>query len=111
LKKGRVIKPGQKIHASVAFIEDYEPKANFAEGMTLKTWDDILRKGKQDEISWTKEIQEILEMDLFDHSNVKTIIDELKLNMENFQLIGRLEFLASTRMCSLYELTVTTNGF
>ena len=111
MKDGRVIKPGQKIHASVAFIEDYKPKANFAEGMTQKTWDDILGMGKQDQISWTKEIQEILEMDLFDHSNVKTIIDELELNMENSQLIGRLEFLASTRMCSLYELTMTASSF
>jgi hypothetical protein len=99
-----VIKPGQKIHASVAFIEDYEPSANFAEGMTLKTWDDILRKGRQDEISWAKEIEEILEMDLFDHSNVTTIINELELNLENFQLISRLEFLASTCMCSPYVL-------
>jgi hypothetical protein len=101
LKEGRVIKPGQKIHASVAFIEDYKPKANFAEGMTQKTWDDILIQGKQDEISWTKEILEILEMDLFDHLNVKTIIDELIQVAENFQLIGRLEFLASTRTFSL----------
>jgi hypothetical protein len=59
LKKGRVIKPGQKIHASVAFIEqEYRPKANFAEGMTWK-WDVILRKGKQDQISWMKEIEGI----------------------------------------------------
>ena len=106
-----MIKPGQKIHASVAFIEDYKPKANFAEGMTKKTWNDILRKGKQDQISWTEKIQDILEMDLFDHSNVKTIIDKLELDMEDSQLIRRLEFLASTRTCSLYELTVTASGF
>jgi hypothetical protein len=105
LKQGRVIKPGQKIHASVPFIEkNYKPKANFADGMTRKTWDDILRKGKQDEISWAKEIEEILEMDLFDHSNVTTILNELELNLENFELIGRLEFLASTRTCSPYKL-------
>jgi hypothetical protein len=95
-----VIKPGQKIHASVAFIEqEYRPKANFAEGMTWK-WDDILRMGKQDEISWTKEIEGILEMDLFDHLNVPALIHDLKTNIDKLESIGRLGFLAHTRTCS-----------
>jgi hypothetical protein len=90
-----VIKPGQKIHASVAFKKDYIPKAKFANDVK-QDWSSILRKGEREGIGWAKEIEEILELDLFDHSNILTIINEIEQDLTN-PLVGRLEFLASTR--------------
>lgn len=93
--KGRVIKPGQMIHASVAFINNYKPKANLSQ-LTENGWDDILRKGRPDRIDWADELEGLLEMDLFDYANVDTIMELARSDMHNTLATGRLEFLAST---------------
>ncbi|KAF8801532.1 hypothetical protein BYT27DRAFT_7198051 [Phlegmacium glaucopus] len=87
--EGRVIKPGQKIHASVSFIKDYKSKAKFSPGMVDGDWSSVVNKGRQDDISWMKGIENLLELDLFDYSNVKKIIDDGD--------VARLEFVALTR--------------
>jgi hypothetical protein len=94
-----VIKQGQKIHASVAFIKGYTPQAAFANGFK---WGRITEKGRQYGVGWARGIEDILEMDLFDHSNVKTIMEEVKRDVNNLPFINRLEFLASTcALCSV----------
>lgn len=95
--KGRVIQPGQKIHASVSFIHNYQPKATFSRSMTGKGWNNILGVGKKDGVDWADGITDRLEMDLFDLSNITTIIDKVSENLDDVDSIGRLEFLASTR--------------
>ncbi|KAJ7484542.1 hypothetical protein FB451DRAFT_1232827 [Mycena latifolia] len=92
LSKGRVIKPGQKIHASVAFIKNYKPKAILPSKTT--GWKDILEKGSRLEHSWTTKLRDILEMDLFDLSNIKALIEDAKFDHISFD---RLRFLSSTR--------------
>jgi hypothetical protein len=95
-----VIQPGQKIHASVSFIHNYQPKATISGSMTGKGWNDILGVGKKDGVDWADGIIDRLEMDLFDLSNITTIIDKVSENLDDVDSIGRLEFLASTRMFS-----------
>jgi len=52
-------------------------------------WNSVVNKGKQDDANWMKGIENILELDLFDYSNVNKIIDEADF--------VRLEFIALTR--------------
>jgi hypothetical protein len=52
-------------------------------------WRSIVNKGQQNDISWMKGIENHLELDLFDYSNVKQIIDNAD--------VARLEFVALTR--------------
>lgn len=73
-----MIKPGQKIHASVSFIRDYKPKARFSPG--VEGWRSILEKGRLDDVSWAKPIEDLLELDLFVYSNVKRIIEDATLD-------------------------------
>ncbi|KAJ7135949.1 hypothetical protein C8R44DRAFT_608626 [Mycena epipterygia] len=96
LSQGRVIKPGQRIHASVAFIKNYRPKATLPEG--TKKWEDILCKGDKDGILWTRGLEDILERDLFDLSNTRVLIENAMSNDTDFD---RLCFLSSISMyCS-----------
>jgi len=97
LWKGRVIKKGQKIHASVAFKRNYTPKAKFAHDVK-QDWSNILGKATPENLSWVGGMEDILEFDLFDHSNVNVIttINEINRDTSNYPLIGRLKFLAST---------------
>ena len=102
LSRGRVIQPGQKIHASVCFIGGgYTPKARFSEDVT-GDWDTDWSKligvaiGKKDGLDWARPIEDILEMDLFDLSNVKLIVDRARGDLNNVDFMGRLHFLAST---------------
>lgn len=91
-----MIKPGQKIHASVAFINNRTPKANLSGELTENGWNDIVGKGKSDRIDWADELEGLLEMDLFDYANVETIMELARSDMCNTLATGRLEFLAST---------------
>ncbi|KAJ6548693.1 hypothetical protein B0H19DRAFT_1265495 [Mycena capillaripes] len=99
--EGRRIKPGQKIHASVAFKKGYTPEAILPENG--KGWDDILEKGSKTEFSWTENLGDILEMDLFDLSKtpilVEAVISSLDAAISNLDRssFDRLRFLAKTR--------------
>jgi hypothetical protein len=97
--KGRVIKPGQKIHASVAFIRNYEPRAVFSDGVEKGDWLRILTKGRKDTVDWSNEIKDFLELDLFDHSRLKILLDNLQKNMDAESAAG-LVLWASTGMCA-----------
>ncbi|KAJ6589856.1 hypothetical protein DFH09DRAFT_217728 [Mycena vulgaris] len=90
--EGRVIKPGQKIHASVAFIKNYQPKAILPP--EAKGWHRILGKGRTDELSWTEDLQDIVEMDLFDLSKTPALVEAAISDRTSF---SKLRFLSKTR--------------
>lgn len=92
-----MIKPGQKIHASVSFIKGYESRAKFSPRMAEGDWGSIIEKGRRDESDWAKEIENLLELDLFDYSNVGAIIDKFKQGPDNTSYLDRLTFIALTR--------------
>ncbi|KAF8878555.1 hypothetical protein BD779DRAFT_1676817 [Infundibulicybe gibba] len=99
LAKPRIIQPGQKIHASVAFVGDgYYPKAKFSKGIP-NGWDDIIGKGFIMAFEWTDALGDLLELDLFDHSSIPDIMDQLSNGQSHTRaaLLGRLIFMASTR--------------
>jgi hypothetical protein len=90
-----VIKPGQKVHASVAFISNYKPKATHLKGEAGIEWKRILGKGVKDNVDWANERQ--VEMDLFDYSNAAMIVGLANKDIRNTFFTGRLQFIASFR--------------
>jgi len=93
----RKIKPGQKVHASVAFIHgNYKPKATLRRSGAEIEWERILGKGNKDNVDWADGLQHLLEMDLFDYSNGAAITVGLAKNeIHNTFFTGRLQFMAS----------------
>ncbi|KAH7920359.1 hypothetical protein BV22DRAFT_1021384 [Leucogyrophana mollusca] len=75
LCKGRTIKKGQKIHASVAFIRNYRPRATLSDGLPIKRWDELLERGKIDGVNWAKGLEDLLEIDMFDFSTPRPFGD------------------------------------
>jgi hypothetical protein len=71
------IKPGQLIHVSVAFNK-YIPRAKFSAEMQGRSWGTIIGQGHKDDINWANNLADILEMDLFDHSQAGLLIGQLK---------------------------------
>jgi hypothetical protein len=51
-------------------------------------WRSVVNKGEINYVNWTKGIENLLELDLFDYSNVQRIIEDGKLE--------HLEFIALT---------------
>jgi hypothetical protein len=92
-----MIKPGQKIHASVSFIQGYKSQATFSPGMAAKGWKSLVGKGQREGSNWAKGIEHLLELDLFDYSKVETIIKEIKRDLGKRQLIDLLGFIALSR--------------
>ncbi|KAJ7815718.1 hypothetical protein B0H13DRAFT_1924023 [Mycena leptocephala] len=82
--KGRRIKPGQKIHASVAFIKNYKPKAI----LTSKD------KGRHDILGKGEDLRDIREMDLLDLSKTPALVEAAISDRTSF---GILRFLVTTR--------------
>ena len=97
LAGARKIKPGQKVHASVAFIHgNYKPKATLQRSGAEIEWERILGKGNKDNVDWADGLQHLLEMDLFDYSNGAAITVGLAKNeIHNTFFTGRLQFMAS----------------
>jgi len=110
LAQGRIIKQGQRIHASVPFIQgNYQPWALLPDDheYTRITWKEITQQGVKNDIGWVDNLKNILELDIFDIWQGKIIIQELKLQIDpnddpnnklDKLLIGRLNFIASYRM-------------
>ena len=66
--------------------------------MVGEGWDGIIGKGKQKDVSWTKGIEDLLELDLFDYSNVQKFIENVDFD--------HLVFIALTRKLSLDAVRV-----
>ena len=98
---------GQKIHASVAFMQGYTPKASMPNDISV-VWEDILTSGNRLTFRWAKDI---LQMDLYDLEGVSKLVDEIRANPESGDLIARLSFMALTRTYSLLWLLQELNDF
>jgi hypothetical protein len=61
-------------------------------------WESVVNKGQQNDVSWTKSIENLLELDLFDYSNVKKFIENVDFDY--------LVFIALTRKLSLDAVRV-----
>lgn len=67
--------PGQKLHSSIAFCpETYHPKAILPQS---RRWDGLVAKGPSD-LNWADGWEEVLEMDIFDYSQMHDVIEKLK---------------------------------
>ncbi|KAL0958056.1 hypothetical protein HGRIS_000233 [Hohenbuehelia grisea] len=82
LGKGRAIVDGQKLHASVAFTkESYFPFATRVSDLAQDAkvdWPSIVGHTKLDDFSWALGHRDFVDMDLFDQSIVKPILDKLE---------------------------------
>ena len=98
--RGRVILPGQKIHASVAFrLQDYRPQATFADNQSNFDWGQLVGKGPSWHLSpslpenWAN----ILEMDVFDYISGPYAITKLSdpdlRQADVLCIITRLQFM------------------
>jgi hypothetical protein len=56
-------------------------------------WSNVVNKGRQEDVNWTEGIKNLLELDLFDYSNVTKFIENVD--------IDHLGFIALTRKLSL----------
>lgn len=70
--------------------------ARFSEDVTNIDWMRLIGTGKRDGLDWAKPIESVLEMDLFDLSNVRVIVDKAREDLNNVDFMGWLDFLAST---------------
>jgi hypothetical protein len=74
--QGRIIKPGQKVHSSVAFCDErYHPRAILPDQRCL---DELLGKGSRSNREWAKGWEYLIEMDIFDLSLMSNVIETLK---------------------------------
>ena len=74
--RGQKIKPGQKVHSSVAFCdESYHPRAILPDERCLY---DLVRKGSRSNREWAKGWENLIEMDIFDLSLMSNVIETLK---------------------------------
>lgn len=113
--KGRIIKPGQLIHASVAFKlqGEYTPKAIFSADMKGKSWGAIIGRGRDDDIAWANDLEDILEIDLFDPDQAVSMIKQLTAEVEGknddsaYNWLARLSILALHGMLPLFYLCAT----
>lgn len=99
---GRVIYPGQKIHASVAFRkgEGYSPIADFWHGTEpMPFWHDILGTGPSGKFRRISAWRDHLEMDLFDLTNLPDVLARLGgkdiTDGDASHILNRLYFLKS----------------
>ena len=78
--KGREIVAGQKIHYSVAFRErsNYVPRAQAKSSEMKIDWNEFVGSGDVDDISWTRNWDGRLEMDLLDESGIKLYLKRLQ---------------------------------
>lgn len=112
--QGRIMGPGQLIHASVAFKEDYQPQANDVNGSI--DWSKIVGQavvadGKAaDDMSWARQYD--VELDLLDESLVKNKIDEFRtareqaLRAETLSALKTLSFMAFSRESFVFILLI-----
>jgi hypothetical protein len=97
LGKGRMIRPGQMIHASVAFKPpSYRPKATLSGGLGHLQWNDLIATAKIGDLRLSDNWQGNLEMDLFDHSTAAGMFKVLENGdpSRTTELLDRLTILA-----------------
>ena len=74
--QGRKIKPGQKVHSSVAFCDErYHPSAILPDQGCLY---ELVGKGSRSNTEWVKGWEDLIEMDIFDLSLMSDVVEKLK---------------------------------
>ena len=94
--RGRKIKPGQKVHSSIAFCdESYHPKAISPQKRSLC---ELVGKGSLSSREWVNGWEDLIEMDIFELSLMPTVIERLKLERgsETSIWVYRLKAMMST---------------
>lgn len=77
--RGRKIKHGQKIHASVAFSPStYCPKAVLPKAESSLKWEDLIQLNGDTQFNYPKDWEGWLEMDIFDPTTAQTVINNLE---------------------------------
>ncbi|KZP03421.1 hypothetical protein FIBSPDRAFT_1055297 [Athelia psychrophila] len=99
--RGRAIYPGQKIHASVTFMDrSYEPKAAFKHAPTLD-WAHVVGHGASGHFLRHADWTDRLELDLFDLNAAPEWTDILRRNDifsgTALRILTRLDFMSSLR--------------
>jgi hypothetical protein len=99
-----MIKQGQKLHASLAFMKKkYCPQATFSVDKADMSWNKIIGIGEETTTDWIPYcLSDLLELDLFDHSAVPDILkrlDDRSSYNTKVELLGRLAFMARSGMC------------
>jgi hypothetical protein len=111
--KGRVIREGQKIHASVAFKNGYRytPQAISPEG--FPSWYRIVGTGQMDDIAWAKDLNDIIEMDLFDFTEAGSMMTQLKnpASTDRAYILERLARLAPYGTSPFTGITFEVEAF
>ncbi|KAJ3486876.1 hypothetical protein NLI96_g3923 [Meripilus lineatus] len=99
----RVIKPTQKLHISICFIDGYKPLATCHPQMNIDL-DEIVGQGKLDQLDWIdSSYAQHLEKDLFDITQIREIFDRWAESQDQDSSpeaktdLQRLVFLASVR--------------
>jgi len=59
-------------------------------------WSDIVGKGDIRDLAWISKFEHLLELDLFDLSATKDIVEKLRGNPDQEDLAERLKFIALT---------------
>ena len=92
--EGRSIKPGQKVHSSIAFgDESYHPKAILPQERCLY---DLVGRGSRSSTEWVKGWEDLIEMDVFDLSLMLNVIAILKSGKGHESSVSRLKAMTST---------------
>lgn len=94
----RKIKPGQKLHSSIAFCdESYRPKAILPQSRCLYELVGKARKGLSNR-DWVEGWEDLIEMDIFDLSLMSNVIENLKsrTGTESHMWVYRLTTMTST---------------
>ena len=107
--RGRKIKPGQKVHSSVAFCDkSYHPKAFLPQQRHLY---ELVGKGSLSNRDWVKGWEDIIEMDIFDISLLSNVIEILKsgTGSESSMWIYRLRAMTSTGRYLFTRISVSNS--
>ena len=99
--QGRTIRPGQKVHSSIAFCDKgYRPKASLLVPQPRPLCA-LVGRGSRSSTEWVKGWEDLVEMDIFDLSLIPKIIEALKSRTmgESSMWAYRLKAMASTGKC------------
>jgi hypothetical protein len=104
------MKPGQRIHASVAFCPTtYSPKSILSPNNNVKEWTDLVGVGDLQWGGWTDRFKDILELDIFDDTTAKEVIRRLKSGPDTEQRIWLHRLLVMTWSCEFFGIEHDTS--
>ncbi len=110
--EGRVIQPGQKIHASVAFCKPtYRPKASLGDATSLKDWGELVHAGGRGRIDWAKKWRDDLEMDICDHEAANNVVNKLTVDHGDDYELWLHHLSVMTWSCKSFHFVLCTSSY